>query len=196
MATLEKNEWEYLSNEVERKVWLPGHKPKVFGSQVYIRGVDDEWLLPSTQNGTSSYDENVNSMNSNSNPSKLAKKKPQPLSFYDDSPLHAIKKLQSKFYAHASQLDNPFPVDTILSGTSYSSRRSMTVLQNSTSISPMLQTIYGRSKEMFDSRAYLHWYERFCGSGSGNNTVELGMDVGEMFKDAFDVMHGVCEAYT
>ena len=77
--------------------------------------------------------------------------------------LHNVNTVERKLKQSYNTVEwNPFPVDFWMSQESHLRERKMiTVLANSSVVSGYLEKVLHSASVMYQSRAYLHWYERY-----------------------------------
>ncbi|XP_072031063.1 tubulin delta chain-like [Amphiura filiformis] len=98
----------------------------------------------------------------------------------------SIKSVESKITSAYNCVKwNPFPVDFWISSRNINSHpgtSSITVCANSSSIVEYTESVFKRAQDMFQAKAYLHWYQRY---GCDETT----------FLESFETLNGVINEY-
>lgn len=74
------------------------------------------------------------------------------------------KSTEAKLKQIYSTVDwNPFPVDFWFSKESnIQEKKIVSILANSSSVSDYIKGVHRKARAMFEEKAYLHWYQKYC----------------------------------
>jgi hypothetical protein len=99
-----------------------------------------------------------------------------------------LPKMTERWYSRIGKPlctnENDIEVSYIYGLKPNDTRRTLESCHNSKSILQEIQPIVEKAEKMYQQKAYLHWYKRYCS------------DIEQVFDESFQRLHDICDAYS